>query len=270
VVGLALGGGGALGWAHLGVLRALERGGVRPDVVSGTSMGALVGACYLTENLGALEETARSMTPIRLLRRADLAAPTGGLLTGKRISRELLSYVGWRRVEDLERPYAAVAADLVTGEEVHIRRGPLVGAVRASISMPGVFRPVRAGGRLLVDGGMKSPLPTAACRALGATRIIAVNVIGDYAGAAREAGLAEESSRAWLPTVVTTAFSLTMAELVRAKVALDPPDVLLTPPVGHLNRASFHRAEELIALGEEAAEQQMEAIRSLSGSRVGG
>lgn len=174
-LGLALGSGGARGWCHIGVLRALEEQGVKPDVVAGCSMGALVGAAWAAGRLDALEDWARGLSKTRFLGYVDLRLDGGGLVKGQAIS-DVLEDIGLPdRIEDLPRPFLAVATDMATGREVWLREGPLIPAVRASISIPGVFSPQELDGRWLLDGGLINPVPTSATRALGATCTIAVN-----------------------------------------------------------------------------------------------
>ncbi|MFA5538701.1 MAG: patatin-like phospholipase family protein [Gemmobacter sp.] len=181
-IGLALGSGGARGWCHIGVIRALEELGVRPDVVAGCSMGALVGAAYVGGRLDALEEWTRGLTAGRLLWLADVRLNSGGLLGGSGIL-DLLKELGIPElIEDQNLPFAAVATDFQTGREVWLRKGPIVGAVRASVAIPGVFSPWRIDGRWLCDGGMVNPVPVSVCRALGAEVVIAVNPNGRPSG----------------------------------------------------------------------------------------
>ena len=159
--GLALGSGGARGWCHVGVLRVLEKNGIEPDVVAGCSMGALVGAAWAAGKLDALEEWGRSLTPSRFLLHMDPALRHGGLMGGKAIL-DLLKEIGLpERIEDLEKPFIAVATDMETGREVWLQDGDLLDAIRASVSIPGVLSAHKVGSRWMLDGGMISPVPAA-------------------------------------------------------------------------------------------------------------
>jgi NTE family protein len=296
-LGLALGGGAALGFAHIGVLRVLIREGLEPDLVAGTSMGALVGAAYVSDRLDALEAVARSIDWRRALQLTDLAIGRNGFVQGERIEDEMRRHFGVRPIETLPKPYAAVATDLITGTRRIIDRGDLVEAVRASISLPGIFVPVRAGEALLVDGGLMDNLPVSVARGMGADLVIGVNVTADFAGLARASGLhdvqlPEPTRRGWrsrlwaslpnwlrrLPLIrglgawaeqpsllaVTLASTFLMIrELTLRQNALHPADCEVAPELGHISLADFDRADELIALGEAAMEEALPRLRVL-------
>lgn len=178
-IGIALGGGAARGWAHIGVLKALAEMGVRPDIMAGTSIGALVGAASQVDQLDALEDWVCGLARLDILRLMDARLSGGGFMRGDRLMRALSHYVEDRNIEDLPIPFAVVATDLDTGHEVWLREGSLQDAVRASIALPGLFSPVRLGDRWLLDGGLVNPVPVSVCRALGADIVIAVNLNRD-------------------------------------------------------------------------------------------
>lgn len=188
-IGLALGGGAALGWAHIGVLRVLQENGVRIDVIAGTSIGSIVGACYASDKLDSLEEIARAMNWRKMIGLADVQIGKSGFLAGEPIIKLLNKHFDGLLIEDLNIPYGAVAADLVSGEEVVFRTGDVVQAIRPSISLPGIFTPVRSGDRLLVDGGLLNTVPVSVCQDMGADYVIGVNVVGDYQGQAGASGI---------------------------------------------------------------------------------
>ncbi len=181
-IGLALGGGVARGWAHIGVLRALARAGIEPDIVCGTSIGALVGGCYLAGHLDTLEEWARSLTKRRLVGYLDFFVNGGGLLGGRKLARMMDAYLADVRIEDLPRPFVAVTGELATGHEVWIEEGPIVQAIQASYALPGVFSPMMKNERLLIDGALVNPVPVSVCRAKGARLVIAVTLNADSFG----------------------------------------------------------------------------------------
>lgn len=287
-IGLALGGGAARGWAHIGVIRALEAAGIRPDVIVGTSIGAVVGGCYAAGKLDALESFARSLTKSRVLWLLDFHIGSG-LISGDRLRKLLDRDVGELVIEDLEQRFAAVATELHTGHEIWLTRGSLVRAMQASYALPGVFDPVHLGGRWLFDGALVNPIPVTTTRALSAELVIAVNlnndlfgrgaVIPDHGdapvqedmaetiaeglfspmlGAARS--LTQRLSRSGPPgpglaTVMVDAFNITQDRIARARMAGDPPDVHLKPRLGKIGLFDFHRAAESIRLGEEAFAQ---------------
>lgn len=194
-VGLALGGGSARGWAHIGVIRVLEEEGIEPEIICGTSMGALVGAAYATDQLDNLEEVARSMRWRDVVGFVD---PTlvGGLVKAKRAFAFLHRRLEDHLIEEIEVPFAAVATDLTTGREVWLREGPMLKAVRASCALPGLVQPVWDGHRWLADGVLVNPVPASVCRSLGADTVIAVDLgrslLGRWIKAAKAAEIDNE------------------------------------------------------------------------------
>lgn len=196
-IGLALGSGAARGWAHIGVLRALEEMGIKPEIICGTSIGAAVGAAYLTDQLDELQGWAQSMGLLGLLGIIDLTFRKGGLVSTERAFERFRNDRSSVRIEDLPRPFATVATDLSTGREIWLREGPLLEAVQASAAMPGLFPAVRLDGRWLVDGAMVNPVPVSLCRALGADVVVAVNLNSELAPLARpgKASRAEMAAR---------------------------------------------------------------------------
>ena len=296
-LGLALGGGAALGWAHIGALKALQDAGIEADCIAGTSIGALVGACYVHDKLGPLEEIARAMDWKRMLSLTDLQIRGRGLMGGGAVVKELKQHFGDLAIEDMSKPYAAVAADLVQGAEVVFTSGLVIDAIRASISLPGVFTPVTGDEGLMVDGGLVNPLPVSAVRNLGADTVVAIDITGDYQGRARAAGLTESdegpkrrsrarrekrrsqirrrpltgfANRLFAPSdkqpnligVLTTSASLYMRELTKSKLAASPADVHIVPKIGHITLVEFDRADELIDLGWQAVHEAVPAIKS--------
>lgn len=183
-IGLALGSGVARGWAHIGVLRALERHGIDVDIVAGTSIGAVVGGCYVTGKLDSVEKWARSLTKAKLMTYMDFSMRGGGFIKGNRLVSVLYENLGDVKMEETDRPFVCVATDLVTGHEVWLRKGRIVDAIRASFALPGIFPPVWLD-RWLIDGAMVNPVPVSVCRSLGARLTIAVNVNADLIGKAR-------------------------------------------------------------------------------------
>lgn len=292
-IGLALSSGMARGWAHIGVLRALGRLGVGVDVVAGVSAGALVGGCFLANRLDELESWASALTKRKIVSYLDLQLGRGGLIKGDRLLAELRRAVGAFRIEDLPIPFVAVATDLVTGHEIWLQRGDLADAMRASFALPGLFPPIELDGRWLADGALVNPLPVAACRALGAELVIAVNLNTDIIGKSRDAarlpetlGLdpaspTDEKQRSFISSlaenltrgifrrdddrpsifgVMTTSLGIMQDRLTRSRLAGDPPDVHITPRVGHIGLLEFDRTEEAIREGEEAVERRRPEI----------
>src|SRR5688500_16992004 len=178
-IGLALGGGAARGWSHIGVMRVLEREGIVPDVIAGSSVGAVVGGCYAAGKLYELEEFAKSLTKRRVMGLLDFHITGSGLIAGDRLRRLLEHDLADLRIEKLPLRFATIATELGTGHEIWITRGPLVEALRASYALPGVFDPIKLGGRWHMDGAIVNPIPVTTARALGADLVICVNLNGD-------------------------------------------------------------------------------------------
>jgi len=260
---LALGGGAGLGWAHIGVLQSLAERGVTIDTVSGTSIGALAAVCAASDRLDVLETIARSANLRKVVRYLDFDLRRGSLLGGRAVTRELRRHFGALRMEQLAIPCAVVAADLVSGEAVVLSRGSVVDAVRASIAIPGIFPPVRQLGQLLVDGGVLVPVPVRAVRDLSTAPVIAVNLQDDYH---RRAAISLPiDKRVLTPMRVGRAgISLLMTQLARQSLAIDPPDLELALPVGHVHVRNFTRASELIDIGAAAVDAAWPAIAALA------
>ena len=271
-VGLALSGGGARGLAHIGVLKVLEREGVPIDCLAGTSMGGLIAASYavgLTPDF--LEQEALRMASVRrLLALVDPSLPRGGIFEGQKVYDYLVGHLGHRTFDDLRLPLALLAVDLNGGHEVILSDGPVADAVRATISLPGIFTPVERDGQLLVDGGLLDNLPAGAARDMGADVVIAVDVTTD-SGAVTS--LVETlHHRRHIPNGLTDtvevlfrSLGLMMGEIHRRRLAEARLDVIIQPaiPPGVTVLTGFPRAAEIIAAGEEAARRELPRIREL-------
>jgi NTE family protein len=294
-LGLVLGGGAARGLAHIGVLNTLADAGIVPDVIAGTSIGAVVGGCHACGKLEAIETWARRLNRRRLLGLMDVSL-AGGLVSGERLARLLVREIGDLDIESLPCTFAAIATELGTGNEVWLTRGGLVPAMRASYALPGVFPPVRIAGRWLVDGALVDPVPVSAARALGARLVIAVNLntetLGGRGGVVPAFGtdgteggekvrrrqqrastfrqdrltrrrlLETQSGVPGLPTVMVEAYSVMQDRISRSRLAGDPPDVLIGPKVGRIGLFDFHRAAETIEAGRIATEAALPDIKA--------
>jgi len=266
-IALALGGGAALGWAHIGVLRELREQGIEIGAAAGTSIGALAAITFAAGKLDALERIARSTNWLRVLSYLDLHFRPGAMLGGRGILRDLELHLGRLQFEELWIPSAAVAADLVTGKPVVIDRGPVNPAIMASIAIPGLFRPVQHDGHFMVDGGVVMPVPVAAARKIApALPVLSINLQGDYHGRRVASAIRSRPKRNHPSmSVVRASTMLLMAELARQSLALDPPDLGLTLPVGHVEIHDFTRADELIAIGQSAVRERIGDITALAG-----
>lgn len=303
-VGLALGSGLARGIAHIGVLRTLNKHGVYPGIVAGSSIGALVGGCYLAGKLDELEEWALSLSRKKVFSYLDFRIRSAGLVGGNKLATLLRGHLGDTMIEDLALPYVAIATDLVTGHEVWMRRGDLIDSMRASFALPGVFPPVSREGRFLVDGALVNPVPVSPCQALGARMTIAVDLNADMMGKVAKPGknyqtvagfdvfnehdVPKEDQKIFnsfsltsrifrrepegpsLFGVMVSALNIIQDRLTRSRLAGEPPDVHIKPRIGHIGLLEFERGKELIERGREAAEEAlpdiMTAIRVLTPS----
>ncbi len=269
-IALALGGGAARGWAHIGVLRALDEAGIEISMIAGTSIGALVGGCYLGGKLDQLEEFARSLTKRGIFSLLDLRFGGNGLFGGMKLDRRLRDHLEELSIETLAKPFIAVCTEINTGHEIWLTRGSLITAMRASYALPGVFEPVECNGRTLVDGALVNPVPVSVCRSYEQPLVVAVNLHYDQFGRAAvikhgaepphfQASEGEQGSRSGtsyskrlgITGVMMEAFNIIQDRISRARMAGDPPDIALLPKIGHVGLAEFHRADEAIKLGYE-------------------
>ena len=298
-IGLALGSGSARGWAHIGVIRALEEEGIKPDIVTGCSIGSLVGAAYTSGHLDVLEEWVRELSFWDVVRLLDVKM-LGGLIEGESLMSSFEDKIKNVNIEQLPLPFAAVATDLSSGREVWLQTGLLPDAVRASIALPGLFSPLKTDGRWLVDGGLTNPVPISLCRAMGADIIIAVNLNSDIVGRhlkSREerkkeikgeerdlfnqllkrinAGLIEAKIGNWssdkeeentIPgifEVMASAINIMQDRITKSRMAGDPPDLLLSPRLGKLGLLEFDRASEAIAEGYDSVRRMLPALHQV-------
>lgn len=276
-IALALGGGAARGWAHIGVLRALDEAGIRINMIAGTSVGALVGGCYLAGRLDELEEFARSLTLRRMFGYFDFSLRGHGILGGMRLDAKLRSHLDGIMLEDLPSPMVCVATEIGTGHEFWLSSGHLITAMRASYALPGVFEPVLCNGRMLIDGAMVNPVPVSVCRAYERHLVVAVNLhydcfgrsaiikhhVSDAAAAPAGAALGEKAQRLGITGVMVDAFGIIQDRITRSRLAGDPPDLSLQPRLSHIGLSEFHRADEAIRIGYETTKAQLPEIERL-------
>ena len=295
VIGLALGGGAARGFAHIGIVRTLVAHGIIPNVVVGTSIGAVVGGAYASGHLDTLEGWARSLQPRNILSYLDIRLNGSGLIGGAKLTAELEAAMGQSLIEDLPVKFATVATEVRTGHEIWLTHGRMVDAMRASYALPGIFSPMLVGDRWLVDGALVNPVPVSAARALGAEIVIAANLSSDvfahsttiYShGQSADVAVMPEpeppkrglgkffsaertvkreffgsGGRPGISSVMVDAFNIMQDRITRARLAGDPPDLLISPRVGQIGWFDFHRADDLIAHGTRAAERAIDSIQ---------
>lgn len=269
-IGIALGSGSARGVSHIGVLRALLEAGIKPDVVAGTSMGAAVGAFYAAGELDAFEEWVRSLEKrSSLLGYFDLSFGGGGILRAQKVFDALTRRIPDRAIESLPIPFGAVATDLTTGQEVWLRSGSLMQALRASVAIPGLVTPAPVDGRWLVDGGLVDPVPVSLCRAMGAGAVIAVDLNTTLlsrppprrdVSAADAAPVAPDTPR--MPSIVdvmASSVSIMQHRITRSRAAGDPPDLMITPRLADFGIMSFERSALAIEEGRRAVARALAA-----------
>ncbi|EAU41223.1 hypothetical protein FP2506_00610 [Fulvimarina pelagi HTCC2506] len=284
-IALALGGGAARGWAHIGVIKALDEASIPISMIAGTSIGALVGGCYLAGKLDELEHFARSLTRRGMFRFLDFQMGGSGLIRGMRLSHRLTQSLEGCTVENLSKPFVAVATDARSGHEIWIDSGPLVLAMRASYALPGVFEPVDCSGRRLLDGALVNPVPANVCRTMEERLVVAVNLHHDLYGRAavvrmtardcsasnrqdhrerRNPDTAARRENFGVIRSMVDAFNIIQDRISRARLAGDPPDMTVSPRVREIGLSEFHRAGEAIDIGYEAATARITEIKQIA------
>ena len=288
-LGLALGSGSARGWAHIGVVRALEERGIKPDIVCGTSIGALVGGVYAAGELDRLEQWVTGLAWTTVVRLMDLTW-RGGLIRGTRLFTLFRTILADRKIDELPIPFGVVATELQSGRELWLQHGDMLEAVRASCAMPGLFTPVVRDGAVLVDGGLVNPVPVSMCRALGADLVVAVDLswgkLGPYRRSKERREVVPQEEPSWIgrlgsklmpgkerrkdPSIVDaeeapnipsifnvfmTSLDIVEMRVARSRLAGEPADVLITPLLPDFATMDFHRAKEAIAEGRAAVER---------------
>ncbi len=300
-IAIALGSGSARGWAHIGVIQGLKAMGIEPDIVAGSSVGALVGAAYATDQIDRLEDWTRKLNWKGILKYLDPSLLGGGFIEGEKLSGLVAEYVKDLDFEALPRRLGVVATELETGREIWFREGSVMEAVRASISLPGLFTPMLHEGRWLVDGGLANPVPVSLCRAMGADLVIAVNLNGDLLGrhfrradrepedeGTEERGLfweriaeqvksslntrkdlifsrlfGEGKDTPGLYEVLASSINIMQDRITRSRMAGDPPDIILTPRLAHLGLMEFDRASMAIEEGHASVQRMRSALEEM-------
>lgn len=245
---LALGGGAARGWAHVGVIRALKAHHIPIDMVCGTSIGALVAAAYASGEFDRFEKWVAHLNRMDVLGFLDVTL-TGGLLKGDKLMSFFKKNFSDRTISELKMPFAAVATNLHTGAEVWIKEGLVSQAVRASIALPGLLTPEVIQGVTLVDGGIVNPVPVSLARAMGADRVIAVDLNADILGRHLEK---ESTDIPSMFDVIASSINIMQVRITRSRIAGEPPDILITPKLAHLGLMDFHCGAQAIKAGEQA------------------
>lgn len=248
-VGVALGSGGARGFAHIGVLKALETHGIEVDMLAGSSMGSLIAAVYAN----GIDPHMMGKLALNLKRKhwLDLTVPSLGFIAGDKIKQLIRLLTHGKQIEELNKPLAIVATDIESGERVVFREGPIDQAVRASISIPGIFVPEKVGNRLLVDGGVIDRVPVTVIRDMGADIVIAVDV----------AQFDTPMKVSTIFDVIAQTIDVMEREILRHRIIA--ADLVIRPDVGHYSSIAYSGVEEIIDLGERAGIEHVERIHEL-------
>ena len=291
-LGLVLGSGASRGWSHIGVIKALLKEGIEPDIVCGTSVGAMIGACYLAGNLEKLERWVLDSTRKDVLKFFNVKWSQSGFVDCEQLEKFLHENVADRdlQIESLSKPYAAIATNLYNGREVWFKEGNLVHAVTASMALPGLFPAVKDGDRWLVDGGLVDPVPVSVCRAMGADIVIAINLNSDIVGKRtgkkveqkplekkgmlhnlkkttkevsnnifNDSDKDEETPGSLVS--ITNSINIVQDRITRSRLAGDPAEVVISPKLARIGMLEFHRAAEAIEEGQKCVQNRLDEIR---------
>jgi NTE family protein len=299
-IGLALGSGSSRGWSHIGIINALSRLGIEPDIVCGTSVGAMVGAAYAKGNIDKLEAWACSLTKFDVAKFLDINSSMTGFVNTERFHDFLNEYIASDEdiIENLSKVYAAVSTDLESGREIWLTEGSLIQAVWASMSLPGLFPAIRYNDSWLIDGGLVNPVPVSVCRALGANIVIAVNlngdIVGKHLGRAGTKGLEkkpnsgitkkitdlvneytnlsflngdeDEEQPPGLLNAIAASVNITQDRITRSRMAGDPPDIVFSPKLSDIGLLELYRAREAITEGERCVQRKLPEIEHVMDS----
>jgi NTE family protein len=301
-IGLALGSGSSRGWSHIGIINALSDLGIEPDIICGTSVGAMVGAAYAKGNINALEEWACSLTKFDVAKFVDINTSMKGFVDIKRFHAFLNEHIASDddNIQNLAKTYASVSTDMHTGREVWLTKGSLVQAVWASMSLPGLFPAIKNDGRWLTDGGLVNPVPVSVCRALGADIVIAVNLNGgivgkhtaktgiDEIGKKHKLGLTQkitelvkeytnlpfihedepEEEAPGLLDAIAASINIIQDRITRSRMAGDPADIVFSPKLAHIGLLELYRAQEAIDEGKQCVERNAAELEYILGPIV--
>lgn len=282
-IGLALGSGAARGWAHIGVIQRLQQLGIEPDIICGSSIGALVGAAYVAGNIDKLETWVKQLDKLKTARYFTINRSLKGFVNKERLHQFLDEYVvsAEMLIEDLQKPFATVATDLNTGREIWNTRGRVMDSVWSSMSLPGLFPAIKHDDRWLIDGGLVNPVPVSLCRAMGADVVIAVNLNSDIVGKHFRAESPQPPEKPEQSSTLTERFTdmvadyttnlfkngnkkddtpdlldaiaasinITQDRITRSRMAGDPPEIILSPRLSQVGILEFYRAAETIDEG---------------------
>lgn len=255
---LVLGGGGARGVAHIGAIEELERQGFEISAVAGTSMGALVGGMYASGHLEPFREWMCALDRYKVFSLVDLSFSTEGLVKGDRVINAMKELVPDVRIEQMLMPFVAIAADLLTGRELVIDRGGLYDAIRASISIPSVLRPIHRGGMVLIDGGTVNPLPLNCVPREEGDVLVAVDVSAPFAA---DSASRQNASLNYYKLLIASS-QIMQQHITKLMCTIHKPDILIELPADSYGMFEFYRAEELIEAGRAATRDALERCKT--------
>jgi NTE family protein len=267
-LGIALGAGGAKGFAHIGILKTLYKAGIDFDIVTGTSIGALIGAVYAGGDLKGFEEAIKRIKSRDIFFLLSPTWPKYGFFSGKRLLKKLKEFIHVENIEELNKRFGAVCVDLNSSETVTITTGNIFQAIRASISIPVIFTPITVDGRVLVDGGVLDPVPVKAAYLMGSDFTVAVDLIGqrketDSKHNKEDSFKEHSSSSVYIPHILNMVYRISITiqrYIIKNTLNENYPDVLIRPDLSSIKFFDFHRAEQAIKIGEEAARKALPDI----------
>jgi NTE family protein len=273
-LGLALGGGGARGCAHIGIIKALNSAGVKIDYISGTSIGSVVGAALASGDIDRFENYLLDVKWTDVVKYFDPGIPHRGLFKGNKLVKLLKKLISRKKFYQLDIPLVVVATNLDTGKEVRINRGNIIDAIRSSIAIPGIFTPFKKGRQYLIDGGVVNPMPVDVARGMGADVVIGVDLSYEYIREKMKYRKRKELSQNpildWLTPerpniidVIENSIFLMQLQITEKNIALHRPDILLRPQLGSARIFDFHMAEEMIEKGFGMMEKEIPELKRL-------
>lgn len=273
-LGLALGGGGARGCAHIGIIKSLTSAGIRIDYIAGTSIGSVVGGAFASGDIERFEKYLLEVKWTDVVMHFDLGVPYLGLFKGNKLVKLLEQLITRKKFNQLNLPLLVVATNLDTGEEVRIGRGKVIDAIRASIAIPGIFTPFKKGKQYLIDGGVVNPMPVDAVREMGAEIVIGVDLSYEFTKEKlryrKRKQLSKNPIVDWLTPdrpniidVIESSVFMMQRQITEKNIALHCPDILIRPALGSARIFDFHKARGMIEKGFEVMEKEIPGLKRL-------
>ncbi len=273
-LGLALGGGGARGCAHIGIIKSLTSAGIRIDYIAGTSIGSVVGGAFASGDIERFEKYLLEVKWTDVVMHFDLGVPYLGLFKGNKLVKLLEQLITRKKFNQLNLPLLVVATNLDTGEEVRIGQGKVIDASRASIAIPGIFTPFKRGKQYLIDGGVVNPMPVDAVREMGAEIVIGVDLSYEFTKEKlryrKRKQLSKNPIVDWLTPdrpniidVIESSVFMMQRQITEKNIALNSPDILIRPALGSARIFDFHKARGMIEKGFAVMEKEIPRLKRL-------